>query len=160
MATLQDTTIENLTVSTDLSGMSTGFSRPNLPIVVASKSNGGSCHTALGPVPFNNIELINGNIIASNSNSRFTVSESGKYYLLFWTIGHDNCGSTGRLHINVNGAIRTAQARTDTSIRYGNCYCYAVVDIQVGDYVEADQTAGALYFNSSVYNKFVMYKIF
>lgn len=157
MATLQDSTIDNLSVTQSMS-ISGDFIRPNTPVAVVSKNDGGSCYGTIGPVPFNVVHLLNG-ITASNSNSRFTVPEDGQYFCLFWTIGHNNCGGYGRLYIRVNGGNNSCQARTDQSIRYGNCYTSAVYDLKAGDYIEADMTMAYLYFNSDVYNKFTIYKV-
>lgn len=157
MATLQNTIIENLTIS-EVMSIDGNLIRPNLPVACVSKNDGGACFGTLGPVPFNIVHLVSG-ITMSNGNSRFTVPEDGQYFCLFWTIGHNDCGTTGRLYIRVNGSLTSAQARTDGSIRYGNCYAFRIYDLKAGDYVEADLTAASLYFNSEVYNKFIIYKV-
>lgn len=157
MATLQSSTVDSLDITQAMS-IGGNFKRPNLPVACVSKNDGGTCYATTGPVPFNVIHDLNG-ITASNSNSRFTVPEDGQYFCLFWTIGHDNCGGNGRLSIAANGVNQSAQARTDISIKYGNCYTSAVLDLSAGDYIEANMIYAYLYFSFSSYNKFIIYKI-
>lgn len=158
MANLQDTTIQGLVnVATDVN-ITGNFYKPNLPIIDVSKNDGGSCYATTGIIPFNIIYINNGGFSVTNNNSRFTVPEDGVYWVGFWTIGHNNCGTTGRVLLRVNGS-NTSQARSDGSIRYGNCYAYRLFDLKEGDYIEANMTAASIYFNSTVYNRFTIFKV-
>lgn len=156
MADLQTSTVEDTDILNNFE-MSGNFSRPNLPLICVSKDNGGGCFSSGGPVPFNKVIVDNGTISRSNNNSRFTVPENGAYFVHFWTIGHNNCGSTGRIHLRVNGS-RTSQARSDSSIRYGNAFAYRLFDLSAGDYLDVELGAGAMYFNFVGYNRFTIYK--
>lgn len=158
MANLKHTTIQgSLGITTDLI-IQGSLKKPNLPIIDASKNDGTSCYGTGGPIPFNILYVNNGGFGISNSNSRFTVPEDGVYWVGFWSIGHNSCGSTGRVRLSINGA-RTSQARTDVSIRYGNCYAYRLFDLSVGDYIEAELQAASIYFNATQYNRFVIFKV-
>lgn len=156
MADLQTTTSENILVPNNLE-IQGNFSRPDLPLICVSKDNGGGCFGSTGPVPFNKVIVDNGTITRSNNNSRFTVPEDGIYFVHFWTIGHNNCGSTGRIRLRVNGSD-TSQARSDSTIRYGNAFAYRLFDLSAGDYVEANLSSAFMYFNFVGYNRFTIYK--
>ena len=158
MANLQNTTVQgSVTLPNDID-IAGRLSKPNLPMIDASKSNGGGCYSTTGPVPFNSISVNNGGFSITNSNSRFTVPEDGIYWVGFWTIGHNNCGSTGRVRLRVNGS-NTSEARSDSSIRYGNCYAYRLFNLSEGDYIEANMSSSFIYFNATQYNRFVIFKV-
>lgn len=158
MANLQNTTVEGSVVlpnNIDITGI---LSKTNLPMIDVSKNNGGGCFSTTGAIPFNVIFVNEGGFSITNSNSRFTVPENGIYWVGFWSIGHNNCGTTGRVRLRINGS-NTSQARSDGGIRYGNCYAYRLFDLSEGDYIEAFMTNASIYFAATQYNRFVIFKI-
>lgn len=158
MAILGDSTLDSLSVTGETTSQGR-LDMPNIPLVSVSKDDGGTGYSAVGPIPFNVIWEDTGSIQVSNSNSRFTVTESGFYYAIYYNIGVSGA-ITSRVLINKNGSTAgNVQARGDTTGVYPNMTAFKIFKMEVGDYLEAKLDAGEQYFSTTNYVTFLIHKV-
>lgn len=154
MATLLDTTIPNLNVLGDTEIQ--GALKRNMPFMSGSKSDGGSVYSTIGVIPFNSVT--SSGITTSATNDKFTITESGVYITQFWAMCAPSPTGVARVYIRKNG-VSGAQARANGTYSYEVFWTYRLWDMDVGDYFEAYLGAGEMYATSTIYTRFLIWRV-
>lgn len=131
------------------------------PYISVSKDDGGNAYGTVGPIPFNILyDSQESNILISNNNSRFTITEPGLYYSAFVGIGQNDSAGYTFLNIRKNGSdAGMVRARREGGTQYRQDVAFRVWEMQNGDYLEAELDAGVHYFNSAQYTTFLIMKV-
>lgn len=161
MATLQDSTVDSLTLSGDFT-VQGDFTLSTKDYLDVQVSNLG-VYSTVGPVPFESIEAGSGGSITPNvSLSRFTVSNPGYYHTMYYNISNaDTNVGESRAEIRKNN-LNGAQARGDGNLAYPMVTAFKIFYMDVGDYFELYLMDGAHYFTGAVndYTHFLMHKLY